>query len=92
MAFTISIKESYGGSDNDGDNKVELLGINSDAVSLEITDSGELVITVIESGDVLTIRNFNTEYFIFEFADGVIGAFNTETGTFAEIIPEEETA
>lgn len=78
--------------DNDGDNKVELLGINSDAVSFEMTDSGELVITITESGDVLTIRNFDSERFTFEFADEVSGTFNVETGEFERILSEEELA
>lgn len=76
--------------DNDGDNKVELIGIDSDAVSFEMTDSGELVITVAESGDVLTIRNFDSERFTFEFADEVSGMFNVETGEFERILSEEE--
>ncbi|MDE7194255.1 MAG: hypothetical protein K2O14_09830, partial [Oscillospiraceae bacterium] len=79
--------------DNDGDNnKVELLGIGSDAVSFEMTDSEELVITITESGDVLTIRNFDSERFTFEFADEVSGMFNVETGKFERILSEEELA
>lgn len=78
--------------DNDGDNKVELLGISSDAVSFEMTDGGELVITITESGDVLTIRNFDSERFTFEFADEVSGTFNVETGEFERILSEEELA
>ena len=78
--------------DNDGDNKVELFNIDSDAVSFEMTDSGELVITVTESGDVLTIRNFDSERFTFEFVDEVSGMFNVETGEFERILSEEELA
>lgn len=78
--------------DNDGDNKVELLGISSDTVSFEMTDSGELVITVTESGDVLTIRNFDSERFTFEFADEVSGTFNAETGEFERILSDEDLA
>lgn len=78
--------------DNNGDNKVELLGINSDAVSFEMTDSGELVITITESGDVLTIRSFDSERFTFEFADEISGTFNVETGKFERILSEEELA
>lgn len=78
--------------DNDGDNKVAFLGITSDAVSFEMTDNGELVITVIESGDVLTIRNFDSEHFTFEFADEVCGTFNGVTGEFERILSEEELA
>lgn len=78
--------------DNDGDNKVEILGISSDAVSFEMTDSGELVITITESGDVLMIRNFDSERFTFEFTDEVSGTFNVETGEFERILSEEELA
>ena len=78
--------------DNDGDNKVELLSISSDAVSFEMTDSGELVITVTESGDVLMIRSFDSERFTFEFADEVSVTFNVETGEFERILSEEELA
>lgn len=78
--------------DNDGDNKVELLGISSDTVSFEMTDGGELVITITESGDVLTIRNFDSERFTFVFADEVSGTFNVETGEFERILSEEELA
>ncbi len=78
--------------DNDGDNKVSLLGINSDAVSFELMDSGELVITIAESGDVLTIRNFDSERFTFEFADEVSGTFNVETSAFEKTLTEEELA
>ena len=78
--------------DNDGDNKVEILGVNSDAVSFEMTDSGELVVTITDSGDVLMIRNFDSERFAFEFADEVSGTFNIETGEFERILSEEELA
>lgn len=78
--------------DNDGDNKITLAEINSDAVSFEMTESGELVITIIESGDVLTIRNFDSERFTFEFADEISGTFNVETGEFERILSEEELA
>lgn len=78
--------------DNDGDNKVEILGISSDTVSFEMTDGGELVITITESGDVLTIRNFDSERFTFEFTDEVSGTFNVETGEFERILSEEELA
>lgn len=78
--------------DNDGDNKVELLDIGSDAVSFEMTDRGELVITITESDDVLTSRNFDSERFTFEFADEVSGTFNVETSEFERILSEDELA
>ena len=77
---------------NEGDNKVEFIGVNSDTVSFEMTDRGELVITIIESGDVLTIRNFDSERFTFEFADEISGMFNVETGLFEKTLTEEELA
>lgn len=57
-----------------------------------MTDGGELVITITESGDVLTIRNFDSERFTFEFTDEVSGTFNVETGEFERILSEEELA
>ncbi len=78
--------------DNDDDNKVELLGINSDAVLFEMTDNEELVITITESGDILTIRNFDSERFAFKFADEVSGTFNVEIGEFERILSAEELA
>lgn len=78
--------------DNDGDNKVAFLGINSDAVSFDMTDSGELVVTITGSGDILTIRNFDSERFAFKFADEVSGTFNVEIGEFERILSAEELA
>lgn len=78
--------------DNDGNNTIKFLNICIDAVSFEMTESGELVITIIESGDVLTIRNFDSERFTFEFADEISGTFNIETGEFERILSEEELA
>ena len=57
-----------------------------------MTDRGELVITITESDDVLTIRNFDSERFTFEFADEVSGAFNVETSEFERILSEDELA
>lgn len=78
--------------DNDGDNKVAFLGINSYAVSFEMKDSGELVITITGSGDILTIRNFDSERSAFKFADEVSGTFNVEIGEFERILSAEELA
>lgn len=78
--------------DNDGDNKVMFFNINSDAVLFDMTDAGELIITVIESGDILTIRDIDTERFTFEFSDGVSGTFNVEINEFEQNLFEYETA
>lgn len=78
--------------DNDGDNVVRFLDMNPDEVSFELKDNGELMISVGEGGDVLTIRKFDLERFAFEFADEVSGTFNVETGTFEKTLTEEELA
>ena len=78
--------------DNDGNNTITFLNISFDAVLFEMTESGELVITIIESGDVLTIRSFDSERFTFEFADEISGTFNVETGLFEKTLTEEELA
>ncbi len=78
--------------DNDGDNVVRFLDMNPDEVSFELKDNGELMISVGEGGDVLTIRKFDPERFAFEFADEVSGTFNVETGTFEKTLTEEELA
>lgn len=76
--------------DYDGTNKIVLSGINSDEVSIAKTNQSELTVTINGSEDKLTIRDFNTDNFTFEFADGVSGTVNAETAEFTEIIPEEE--
>lgn len=78
--------------DNDGDNVVIFLDMNPDEASFELKDNGELMISVGEGGDVLTIRKFDPERFAFEFADEVSGTFNVETGTFEKTLTEEELA
>lgn len=78
--------------DSDGDNKVAFHEINFDSVSFEMTDSQELVITVTESVDILTIRNFDSERFSFEFANEVSGTFDVETREFKRTLSEEELA
>ncbi len=75
--------------DNEGDNTIKFLDINSDTVLFELNGS-ELSVTVSDSGDILTIRNFNSERFSFEFADGVSGFYDTEIGEFKNSGAEQE--
>lgn len=81
---TYSLGTDFGSNiieDNDGDNTIKFLDIDFDAVLFEMKGS-KLTITVSDSGDILTIRNFNSERFAFEFADGVSGFYDTEIGEF----------
>lgn len=75
--------------DNEGDNTIKFLDINSDTVLFELNGS-ELSVTVSDSGDILTIRNFNSERFNFEFADGVSGSYDSEIGEFKNSGAEQE--
>lgn len=80
---TYSLTAGFGANvieDNDGDNTIKFLDITSEAVLFEMTDGGALTVTIAESGDVLTIRGFDSERFAFEFADGVSGFYDTEIG------------
>lgn len=89
---TYSLVSGFGSSmieDNEGDNTIKFLDINSDTVLFELNGS-ELSVTVSDSGDILTIRNFNSERFSFEFADGVSGFYDTEIGEFKNSGAEQE--
>ena len=76
--------------DYDGNNKVVLSGIYPDEVTFAKTNQSELTVSINGSENKLTIRNFNSESFTFEFKGGVSGTVNAETAEFTEIIPEEE--
>ncbi len=76
--------------DYDGNNKVVLSGINPDEVTFAKINQSELTVSINGSEDRLTIRNFNSESFTFEFKGGVSGTVNAETAEFTEIIPEED--
>ena len=53
-------------------------------------NQSELLVSVNNSDDTITIRNFCTDNFIFEFADGISGIVNAETAEFTESLSEEE--
>ena len=52
-------------------------------------ENGYLIISINDSEDVLTIKNFNSELFAFEFADGIIGTVNADTAEFTQTILED---
>ena len=66
--------------DNDGENKIVLNEITLDMITFSINENGYLIISINDSEDVLTIKNFNSELFAFEFADGMFnfGLFCTK--------------
>lgn len=90
---TYSLAKGFGTNvieDNNGDNIIKFLDITPEVISFEMTDGGELIVSNAENGDVLTIREFVSECFKFEFADGVSGIFNTESGEFNNSVSEQE--
>lgn len=75
--------------DNDGENKIVLNEITLDMITFSINENGYLIISINDSEDVLTIKNFNSELFAFEFADGIIGTVNADTAEFTQTILED---
>ena len=73
--------------DNNGEDKIMLQDLNADDVTFSV-NNGELTVKINDSGDVLTIRNFDSKRFTFEFADGVNGTVNT-AGEFLKTVSEE---
>lgn len=75
--------------DNDGENKIVINEITLDMITFSINENGYLIISINDSEDVLTIKNFNSELFAFEFADGIIGTVNADTAEFTQTILED---
>ncbi len=40
--------------------------------------------------DVLTIKNYNSENYVFEFADGITGTVDSQTAEFTESVDDDE--
>ena len=59
-------------------------------VSFSINEHGELAVSITGSNDVLTVKNYHSDMFTFQLADGVIGSVSADTAEFAEILSEEE--
>lgn len=51
---------------------------------------GELAVSITGSNDVLTVKNYNSDMFTFQLADGIIGNISADTAEFTEILSEEE--
>ena len=70
--------------DASGNNIISFKDINLDDVAFALIDYSVLEITVIGTGDKLTINGFmwGQAEFTFEFADGEVGRFNKDTSTF----------
>lgn len=75
--------------DNDGENKIILDEIMLDMITFSINENDDLIISIYDSEDVLTIKNFNSELFTFEFADSIIGTVNADTAEFTLINSKE---
>lgn len=60
-----------------GVNSIVFSGIKSDEVTFSKGNSGELTANIAE--DVITIKNYNSENYLFEFADGAVGTVNKDT-------------
>lgn len=46
--------------------------------------NGDLVVFVKGSDDTLTIKNFSSDLYLFEFANGVMGTIDEDTVRFTE--------
>lgn len=73
--------------DKKGTNTIVFEKLDYNAITFRITEDN-LVININDYKDVLTIKDFHSECFVFEFADGIRGSINTDTGEF-EVIQEE---
>ncbi len=71
-----------------GVNSIVFSGIKSDEVTFSKGNSGELTANIAE--DVLTIKNYNSENYVFEFADGITGTVDSQTAEFTEFVDDDE--
>lgn len=71
-----------------GVNNIVFSGINSDEVTFAKGNSRELTASIAE--DVLTIKNYNSENYVFEFADGITGTVDSQTAEFTESVDDDE--
>ncbi len=71
-----------------GVNSIVFSGIKSDEVTFSKGNSGELTANIAE--DVLTIKNYNSENYVFEFADGITGTVDSRTAEFTEFVDDDE--
>ncbi len=71
-----------------GVNSIVFSGIKSDEVTFSKGNSGELTANIAE--DVITIKNYNSENYVFEFADGITGTVDSQTAEFTESVDDDE--
>ncbi len=71
-----------------GINSIVFSGINSDEITFTKGNSGELTASIAE--DVLTIKNYNSENYVFEFANGITGTVDSQTAEFTESVDDDE--
>ncbi len=71
-----------------GVNSIVFSGINSDEITFAKGNSGELIASIAE--DVLTIKNYNSENYVFEFAEGITGTVDSQTAEFTESVDDDE--
>ena len=74
--------------DSVGANKVVIDG-TVDAVDFSISEQANLLVALKDSEDVLEIKGYATENYVFEFADGVTGTVNSETAVFERILEDD---
>lgn len=70
--------------DNDGENRVIFQDLTLDMVSFHVDKNGTFVISIKDSKDTLTIKDFDSDLFTFEFSNGVTGKINADTVEFEE--------
>ncbi len=71
-----------------GVNSIVFSGIKSDEVTFSKGNSGELTANIAE--DVLTIKNYNSENYVFKFANGITGTVDSQTAEFTESVDDDE--
>lgn len=76
--------------DLSGENIIVLNELTLDMVSFSVNEYGELAVSITGSNDVLTVKNYNSDMFTFQLADGIIGNISADTAEFTEILSEEE--
>jgi Ca2+-binding RTX toxin-like protein len=76
--------------DREGMNQIVFKGVNSDEVTFNKLENGNLEAGITGETDTLTIKGFQSDNYTFAFEDGVTGTVDTQTGVFTETISEDE--
>lgn len=70
--------------DNKGENRVIFNKVSHKEVTFKMKNNGDLLISVNGTKDIVTVKSFKSEFYIFEFANGVIGTVDEKTGGFVK--------